>query len=195
MKPHPDLKPFALFSSRFRTVLLVAALCLPLLGACTKQVPIWVETRGVNYTEDVYGYSLVNPSNREDTGGSGIVPIFSKYYYGRGFNLPPKWHAKMNIELSTTVITSIYFALNFPLEEKAIRDTIKYKKNNIMVEVPFYEDGKPEALWIVRSPDGSFSLEMSAVGPGEKNWPGKIKDVPTPTPEFLQKVQDIIKAK
>jgi hypothetical protein len=57
-------------------------------------------------------------------------------------------------------------------------------KEEHLVEVPPYVDGKPGELWVLRAADGDVSVISSDFQPDHPKWPGKVKGWPVPSLEY-----------
>jgi hypothetical protein len=68
-------------------------------------------------------------------------------------------------------------------------------RNQYVVDVPEYADGKPGELWVIRAPDGKISVVSTNFQPDHPKWPGQQKGWPVPSAEFQRKQWRIYREK
>lgn len=173
---------YSKFSFIYRTAL-IAALCLPLLGACAKLGPASVNIHGVNYTADEFTYWVQDPTNKNNHGGGEMVDSFAAGGILCCYELPRKWRAGIQVEIGTIRYIN-------PPDDKPSQRVEEIREKHL-VEVPPYVDGKPGELWVVRHADGKFGVVSSDYQPDHAKWPGVEKGWPVPSLEYMRKEWDL----
>ncbi|WP_426107265.1 DUF3304 domain-containing protein [Massilia sp. TSP1-1-2] len=165
----------SLWINRLRLAVAGAVLVLPMLTACAKperpddgRVPVGIH--GVNYTEQEFGFVLVDPADKENGAGEEAITAFAAGGTVCCFNLPKQWRPGLKAELKATVWIA-------PTPEKSLSS----EKKSFVLDIPAYEKGKAAELWILRTAVDEYSLVASNFQPDHPQWPGKIKGWPVPS--------------
>jgi hypothetical protein len=143
-----------------------------LLSGCGKSA-VNVNLHGVNYTVEPFTYMVMDPVNPERIGGGEHVDSFSAGGTTCCAALPSKWRPGIKLQIRT-----IHW-----LKPRADGSLPEVKQEHV-VEVPQYVDGKPGELWVLRNADGSVSVVSSDFQPDHAQWPGKVKGWPVPSLEY-----------
>jgi hypothetical protein len=64
-------------------------------------------------------------------------------------------------------------------------------RENYVVEVPPYADGKVGELWVLRNADGTIGVVSSDYQPDHEKWPGKVKGWPVPSVAYQRERWDL----
>jgi len=160
----------------FSTFLLLLCGCSPRgeSGASRSGDRVSVSIHGVNYTEDPFEFSVVDPRDEKNNGGGEHIGPYAAGGIVCCFKLPAKWSPGTVIEVESRH----WLSTGNGEEISAIE-----KKHT--VELPAYANGKAGELWVLRRSDGGIDIVSSDLQPDHPQWPGNIKDWPVPSREFM----------
>lgn len=165
---------------RFKRIFTYAALSVCLLISACQSEPIGVPVHAVNYTEDEITYRIVDPKDAENRAGGETINS-----YGAGglmccYTVPEKWRPGIKVELQVELwLTS---------QPSGPDGSPKREKQTVSLDLPKPVDDKPNELWVIRSPDGTFDLVACNCGPSHEKWPGKIKGMPIVSKSYREKL-------
>lgn len=155
---------------------LVAPLLAVVMTACSsvglhKEEYSGVSVIALNYSGHELSYIAVeDPKNPGNAGGGDAL---NPYGGGGGriccFGIPDKWRPDLQV-----------------IVEYKIWPEKEYRR--VLTNVPPYSNNEPGPIWIMVHEDDSVEAVVSNAGPGHPDWPGKIKDSPTPSQEYRLKV-------
>jgi hypothetical protein len=149
-----------------------------LLTACTvftsplatSKDGVSVNIHGVNYTADSFQYVIVDPKDPANSGGGEHIGPFSAGGIMCCYVLPKQWKPGIQVRVQAT-----YW------HKQGADGKLQEIKQEHMVEVPRYADGKVGELWVVRTKEGTIELVSSDVQPDHPDWPGRVKGWPEPS--------------
>jgi hypothetical protein len=151
-----------------------------MLTACAKSTTASVSIHGVNYTEEVFSYSVEDPADKNNQGGGELIDPYAAGGTMCCYELPKKWRPGIKLQINTTRWLSKTPDGNMPeVHEKH------------MVEVPPYVDGKPGELWVIRNADGTADVVSSDYQPDHVKWPGRVKGWPVPSLTYQRERWDL----
>lgn len=133
-----------------------------------------VSIHGVNYTADPFQFSVVDPRDKNNSGGGEHIGPYAAGGIVCCFSLPAKW--------SPGTIVEIHSKHWVPAEDGKGISAIETKHT---VELPKYASGKAGELWVLRKSDGNLDVLSSDLQPSHPQWPGKIKGWPVPSRQFM----------
>lgn len=154
------------------TTLLIWVIAVSLLSACEKST-VDVNLHGVNYSGDTFTYVVSDPAKTEEGSGGELIDPFGAGGMTCCVTLPKKWRPGIRLKVRAT----------HWLKERPDGSLPEIKEEHI-VEVPTYVDGKPGDLWVLREADGKVSVVSSDLQPNHPKWPGKVKGWPIPSLEY-----------
>lgn len=161
-----------------------AVFCLlgaSLLSACEKPTSN-VNIHGVNYSSDTFSYHVSDPAKPDSSGGGELIDPFGAGGTTCCVTLPKKWRTGIKVLVHTT-----HWLPQRP------DGSLPEVKEEHLVEVPPYVDGKPGELWVLRAADGTVSVISSDFQPDHPKWPGKVKGWPVPSLEYRRERWEILK--
>ncbi len=124
----------------------------------------------VNYSGHELSYIAVeDPKNPGNAGGGDALNPYSGGGHICCFGIPDKWRPDLQV-----------------IVEYKIWPEKEYRR--VLTNVPPYSNNKPGDIWIMVHEDDSVEAVVSNAGPSHPDWPGKIKDWPTPSREYRLKV-------
>lgn len=135
---------------------------------------ISVSIHGVNYTADPFQFSVVDPRDKNNSGGGEHIGPYAAGGIVCCFKLPAKWLPGTTVEIHSKHWPST----GNGKEASAI-------KTKHTVELPPYANGKAGELWVLRREGRSIDVISSDLQPNHPQWPGKIKGWPAPSREFM----------
>lgn len=146
-------------------------LCMAACGQSTTSVSL----HGVNYSGEPFRYFLMDLDKPQIVGGGEMVEP-----YGAGgtmccATLPKKWRPGIKLKVKT-----VHW-----LKRREDGELPEIKQEHL-VEVRPYVDGKPGELWVVRDKDGKIEAISSDYQPDHPKWPGTVKGWPVPSLEYRQ---------
>jgi hypothetical protein len=164
-----------------RTLQILAACLLgtPLLAGC-EEPTVGVNVHGVNYTGDTFSFIVNDPAKPDSGAGGELIDPFGAGGITCCVTLPNKWKPGIKLQVHTT----------HWLPKKPDGSLPEVKEEHV-VEVPPYVDGKPGELWVLREADGSVSVISSDFQPDHARWPGKVKGWPVPSLEYRRERWEI----
>jgi hypothetical protein len=142
------------------------------LSACEKPTSN-VNIHGVNYSSDTFSYHVSDPAKPDSSGGGELIDPFGAGGTTCCVTLPNKWRTGIKVLVHTT-----HWLPQRP------DGSLPEVKEEHLVEVPPYVDGKPGELWVLRAADGTVSVISSDFQPDHPKWPGKVKGWPVPSLEY-----------
>ena len=160
----------------FSTFLLLLCGCSPQgeSGASRSGDQVSVSIHGVNYTEDPFEFSVVDPRDEKNNGGGEHIGPYAAGGIVCCFKLPAKWSPGTVIEVESRHWVSTGNGEEISAIEK-----------KHAVELPAYANGKAGELWVLRRSDGGIDIVSSDLQPDHPQWPGNIKGWPVPSREFM----------
>ena len=168
----------------FSTFLLLLCGCSPRgeSGASRSGDQVSVSVHGVNYTEEPFEFSVVDPRDEKNNGGGEHIGPYAAGGIVCCFKIPAKWSPGTVIEVESRH----WLSTGSGEEISAIE-----KKHT--VELPAYANGKAGELWVLRRSDGGFDIVSSDLQPDHPQWPGKIKGWPVPSRDFMLKRWELVR--
>jgi hypothetical protein len=159
---------------RLRQVLVLIYCCIGavLLVACEKPT-VSVNLHGVNYSGETFSYDVADPATPDKAAGGELIDPFGAGGTTCCVTLPRKWHPGIKLQVRTT----------HWLKKLSDGSLPEIKQQNL-VDVPPYADGRPGELWVLRETDGKVSVISSDFQPDHAKWPGKMKGWPVPSLEY-----------
>jgi hypothetical protein len=159
---------------RLRQVLVLIYCCIGavLLVACEKPT-VSVNLHGVNYSGETFSYDVADPATPDKAAGGELIDPFGAGGTTCCVTLPRKWHPGIKLQVRTT----------HWLKKLSDGSLPEIKQQNL-VDVPPYADGRPGELWVLRETDGKVSVISSDFQPDHAKWPGKVKGWPVPSLEY-----------
>jgi hypothetical protein len=151
------------------------------LASCEKPA-VDVSIHAVNYSGDGFSYYVVDPAKLDSSGGGELIDPFAAGGTTCCFTLPKKWRPGIKVQIHTT-----HWLPKLP------DGSLPEVKEEHVVDVPAYADGKPGELWVLRGADGSMSVVSSDFQPDHQKWPGKLKGWPVPSLEYQRERWGLIK--
>jgi hypothetical protein len=152
-----------------------------LLTACEKPTAD-VNIHGVNYCGETFSYHVSDPIKPDATGGGELIDPFGAGGTTCCISLPNKWRPGIKLLVRTTRW----------LAQRADGSLPEVKEEHL-VEVPPYVDGKPGELWVVWAADGGVGVISSDFQPDHPKWPGKVKAWPAPSLEYQRERWEILR--
>jgi hypothetical protein len=152
----------------------------PLLAGCEEPTSVGVNVHGVNYTGDTFSFIVRDPAKPESAAGGELIDPFGAGGITCCVTLPNKWQPGIKLQVHTT----------HWLPKKPDGSLPEVKEDHV-VEVPPYVNGKPGELWVLREADGNVSVISSDVQPDHARWPGKVKGWPVPSQEYRRERWEI----
>lgn len=143
-----------------------------MLAGCEKPT-VDVNIHGVNYKDDAFSYVVADPARPESAAGGELIDAFAAGGTTCCFTLPRVWRPGIKVQISTT-----HWLAKLP------DNSLPEVNETHVVDVPWYMDGKPGELWVLRTADGSIDLVSSDFQPDHEKWPGKVKGWPVPSLEY-----------
>jgi hypothetical protein len=143
-------------------------------GASRSGDQVSVSIHGVNYTEEPFEFSVVDPRDEKNNGGGEHIGPYAAGGIVCCFKLPAKWSPGTVIEVESRHWVSTGNAEEISAIEK-----------KHTVELPAYANGKAGELWVLRRSDGGIDIVSSDLQPDHPQWPGNIKGWPVPSREFM----------
>lgn len=159
------------------TYLLTASI----LCGCAKPT-VSVDVHGVNYSGNEFSYLLVNQSDPDSSSVGERIDPFAAGGTTCCYSLPKQWRPGIKVQIRTT----------HWLPKDADGNLPEVKEEHV-VEVPPYVDGKAGELWVVREADGSVSVVSSNFQPDHPRWPGKLKGWPVPSLEYRRERWELLR--
>jgi hypothetical protein len=163
-------------------VFIAGLVCIQIVIACAKMEigTASVSIHGVNHTDEVISYRVVDPANADNHGGGELIDP-----YGAGgttccYELPKKWRPGIKIQVNLTRRPP----------KKGDGSLPKVQENHV-IEVPPYADGKVGDLWVLRNADGTLGVVSSDYQPDHEKWPGKTKGWPVPSLAYQRERWDL----
>jgi hypothetical protein len=144
---------------------------LPLTVHAEQKVPVSIH--GVNYSNEDFSFSLIDPQDPKNEGSGELVGRYSGGGTVCCYALPKTWHPGIKV-----VIKSQHW-----LKRSADGNLPEINETHT-VEVPRYADDKVSDLWVLRQQDGSYAVVSSQYQPNHEKWPGLIKGWPVPSVEY-----------
>jgi hypothetical protein len=166
--------------ARRALILVVGLLSLTMLTACAKSTTASVSIHGVNYTDEVFSYSVEDPTDKNNQGGGELIDPYAAGGTMCCYELPKKWRPGIKLQINTTRW--------LPKKPDGNMPEVNEKH---MVEVPPYVDGKPGELWVIRNADGTVAVISSDFQPDHEKWPGKVKGWPVPSLAYQRERWDL----
>jgi hypothetical protein len=166
--------------ARGALILVVGLLSLTMLTACAKSTTASVSIHGVNYTEEVFSYSVEDPADKNNQGGGELIDPYAAGGTMCCYALPKKWRPGIKLQINTTRW----------LPKKPDGNMLEVHEQHV-VEVPSYVDGKPGELWVIRNADATVDVVSSDYQPDHENWPGKVKGWPVPSLAYQRERWDL----
>jgi hypothetical protein len=161
-------------------VLIACLLSMSFMTACAKVTTTSVNMHGVNYTSDVFSYSVEDPADKNNHGGGELIDPYAAGGTTCCYELPKKWRSGIKLQINTTRWLPKKPDGNMPeIHEKHV------------LEVPPYVDGKPGELLIMRNANGTVGVISSDYQPDHAKWPGKVKGWPAPSLEYQRERWDL----
>jgi hypothetical protein len=173
------MKHIHVFSGSWR-VLIASLLCMQMLTACAKTGTASVSIHGVNYSDEVFSYTVEDPANGSNHGGGELIDPYSAGGTMCCYDLPKKWRPGIKIQINVTRW----------LPKKADGSLPEVHENHV-VEVPPYVNGKVGELWVLRNADGTMGVVSSDYQPDHEKWPGKVKEWPVPSLAYQRERWDL----
>jgi hypothetical protein len=171
-----------LVCTRSWLVFIAGLVCIQIVIACAKMEigTASVSIHGVNHTDEVISYRVVDPANADNHGGGELIDP-----YGAGgtmccYELPKKWRPGIKIQVNLTRRPP----------KKGDGSLPKVQENHV-IEVPPYADGKVGDLWVLRNADGTLGVVSSDYQPDHEKWPGKVKGWPVPSLAYQRERWDL----
>jgi hypothetical protein len=173
------MKHIHVFSGAWR-VLIASLFCIQMLTACAKTGTASVSIHGVNYTDQVFSYTVEDPANSDNHGGGELIDRYAAGGTMCCYDLPKKWRPGIKIKVDVTRW----------LPKKADENLTEVHEIHV-VEVPPYVDGKVGELWVLRNADGTIGVVSSDYQPDHETWPGKVKGWPVPSLAYQRERWDL----
>jgi hypothetical protein len=161
-------------------VLIASLFCIQMLTACAKTGTASVSIHGVNYTDQVFSYRVEDPANSDNHGGGELIDPYAAGGTTCCYDLPKKWRPGIKVKVDVTRW----------LPKKADENLTEVRENHV-VEVPPYADGKVGELWVLRNADGTMGVVSSDYQPDHEKWPGKVKGWPVPSVAYQRERWDL----
>jgi hypothetical protein len=146
---------------------------MPLLAGCEERTSVEVNVHGVNYSGNTFTFSVSDPATPDSSAGGGLIDPFGAGGIMCCVSLPKKWQPGIKVRVRTK-----HWLPKLP------DGSLPEVKEEHVVEVPPYVDGKPGELWVLRGADGNVSVISSDFQPDHPKWPGKVKGWPVPSREY-----------
>ncbi|MFK3736611.1 DUF3304 domain-containing protein [Massilia sp. TN1-12] len=163
-------------NTEMRKWIVLAAMCaavVPAVGHAEQKIPVSIH--GINYSNEDFSFTLVDPEDPRNEGGGELVGRFSGGGTVCCYALPRNWHPGIKI-----LIKSQHW-----LKRDADGKLPEIDETHT-VEVPRYADDKVSDLWVLRQQDGSYAVISSRYQPDHQKWPGEVKGWPVPSLEYRQ---------
>jgi hypothetical protein len=141
-----------------------------------------VSVHGVNYTADEFSYLLIDPDQPDSSSAGEHIDPFAAGGTTCCYVLPKQWKPGIKVKIQT-----IHW-----LPEDRDGNLPEVKEEHV-VDVPAYVDGKPGELWVLRQSDGSVGLVSSDYQPDHDKWPGKVKGWPIPSLEYRRERWELVR--
>jgi hypothetical protein len=141
-----------------------------------------VSVHGVNYTADEFSYLLIDPDQPDSSSAGEHIDPFAAGGTTCCYLLPKQWKPGIKVKIQTIHWLTKDRDGNFP-----------EVKEEHLVEVPPYVDGKPGEIWVVREAGGSVSVVSSDFQPDHPKWPGKVNGWPVPSIEYRRERWALVK--
>jgi hypothetical protein len=162
-------------------VLIYCCIGAVLLVACEKPT-VSVNLHGVNYSGETFSYDVADPATPDKAAGGELIDPFGAGGTTCCVTLPRKWHPGIKLQVRTT----------HWLKKLSDGSLPEIKQQNL-VDVPPYADGRPGELWVLREADGKVSVVSSDFQPDHLKWPGKVKGWPVPSLEYRRERWEVYK--
>ena len=165
--------------NRLSALVLTCLAIVFLLSACEKST-VDVNLHGVNYSGETFTYVVSDPANPDSGSGGELIDPFGAGGMTCCVTLPKVWRPGITLQVRTS----------HWLKERPDGTLPEIKEEHI-VEVPAYVDGKPGEIWVLRETDGKVSVISSDFQPNHPKWPGKVKGWPVPSLEYRRERWEI----
>lgn len=163
---------------------LAMLLCLStvtLLSACEKST-VDVNLHGVNYSGETFSYVVSDPAKPESGSGGELIDPFGAGGMTCCVTLPKVWRPGIKLKVRAT-----HWLKGRP------DGSLPQIKEEHLVEVPMYVDGKPGEVWVLREADGKVSVISSDFQPDHPKWPGTVKGWPVPSLEYRRERWELLR--
>ena len=156
---------------------MIAGILLTSPVASWAKSTVAVGVHGVNYSNETFSFSLVDPETEKPSGAGEMVDRFSAGGTVCCYSLPEKWRPGIKVQIDSRHWLKKDAAGRLPeIVEKHI------------VEVPAYVDDEPGDLWVLRRQDGTYAVVSSQYRPDHEKWPDRIKGWPVPSQEYRREL-------
>ena len=160
------------FWKRPLALLLTCLVTVSLLSACEKST-VDVNLHGVNYSGETFSFVVSDTKKPGDGSGGELIDPFGAGGMTCCVTLPKVWRPGIKLKVRAT----------HWLKERP-DGSLPEIKEDYVVDVPQYVDGKPGDMWVLREADGKVSVVSSEFQPNHEKWPGKVKGWPVPSLEY-----------
>lgn len=168
-------------SKRMLALLLSGVATVSLLSTCEKST-VDVNLHGVNYSGETFSYVVSDPKTPDSGSGGELIDPFGAGGMTCCVTLPKVWRPGIRLKVQAT----------HWLKERPDGSLPEIKEEHI-VEVPRYVDGKPGEMWVLREADGKVTVISSDFQPNHVKWPGKVKGWPVPSLEYRRERWELLR--
>lgn len=172
--------PLWLSTYFLRGVFIIGGALATASALASEKTAIAVSVHGVNYSNQAFSFSLVDPETAVPLGAGELVERFSAGGTVCCYNLPLQWRPGTKVRIDA----------HHWLKKEASGKLPEIVESHVF-EVPSYADGHPGNLWVLRREDGSYAAVSTQYRPDHEKWPDIVKGWPVPSKEYRREHIDL----
>lgn len=147
-----------------------------LLPSCSSAKPenpktLGVSVHSINYSSKEVALIVIDPLNESNSSGGDVLNP-----YGMGgticcFGVPSTWHAGYQV-----IVKYMFYPEKIWHEQ--------------LVNIPPYGMQNVGNIWLAMHEDGRAEAVISNNGPTSTEWSGRIKGMPVPSEQYIEKIRN-----